>query len=209
MGRAFADCPGLAITLPYEGLDKDVHDLWQYIIDVRGVRSLFSIAIDELLGIDDIGIAGIEKLVSMSYIAMKSTARRFVPIAGQVLLAADIAKTAKEWNADVEEGFCNVMQLMNAAYWDMGRRHVKMSDWEKYPAYLALIIYYGRSKDWSPMKISQVMVSAGWLPSSEANDLRNEMLKGELLKIDFKSQIDALEFEDSLEIEDDSVAIVS
>jgi hypothetical protein len=102
------------------------------------------------------------------------------------------------------------MEMMNTAYWGpqhtnpeakFVRRHIKMSEWMMHPGYLALIIHYGREQGWSPMKIAQVMVSAGWLHPSEANALRNEILKADLLKIKSKKYLDALENSDEEEAE--------
>ena len=207
-GRIFSDCTGPGIVLPYDHVDKDTHDLWNYIIDARGNRSLYTIAIHEMLGIEDLGIVGIKQWMNVAAGATGKFLKKWVPYLGQAELAHDIVNVIIEWNKNVEKGFCEVMQLMNQSYWgSFERRHIKMEEWMIHPGYLALIIHYGRNKGWTPIKIAQVMISAGWLHPNEANYLRHEILKAEILKIELKSQIDALEFEDSLEIEDDSVAI--
>jgi len=195
-GRFFTGCSGTKIVLPYENSNKDAHDLWNYIIDARGNNSLFEIAIENLLGVDDFAALGAEKFVMLATTATKGIARKFVPIAGQVLLAADIAKTIKEWNKDVSKDFCNVMQLMNFAYWGESKnRYVLLQDWEMYPAYFSLIVQYGRKEaGWVPMKLAQVMVSAGWLHPNEANEFTNKILESELRQIEFKEgTIDYLE----------------
>jgi hypothetical protein len=217
-GRVFSECGTPGIVLPNPTFDKDVSDLWNYIIDERGNRSLFAISIDELLGISDLGVMGAKQAATMATKTAGKVLRKFVPFVGWAETGSDINAIKKEWNAGVASGFCDVMTMMNGAYWgpkfdtytgekdkNFARRHIKLSEWRMYPAYLALIVHYGRENNWSPKKTADVMVSAGWLHQNEANELRNEILKADLLKIKFAEQIDALE--KSLEPEDAPVEL--
>jgi hypothetical protein len=207
-GRVFSECGTPGIVLPNPKFDKDVSDLWNYIIDERGNRSLFAISIDELLGISDLGVMGAKQAAIMATKTAGKVLRKFVvPFVGWAETGSDIKAIADEWLDDVASGFCDVMTMMNGAYWGpkfeseytgekdkhFARRHIKLSEWRMYPAYLALIVHYGRENNWSPKKTADVMVSAGWLHQNEANELRNEILKADLLKIKFAEQTDALE----------------
>ena len=213
-GRMFNDCGVPGIFLPKQMDDKEIHDLWSYIIDERGNRSLFAISIDEMLGISDLGVIGFKQMAKVAVKSAGMLLRKFIPFIGWAETGNDVNEIVNEWNRSVASGFCDVMTMMNDAYWGpkhtkpeakFDRRHIKMSEWMMHPGYLALIIHYGREQGWSPMKIAQVMVSAGWLHPSEANALRNEILKADLLKIKFQSQLDALE--NSAEDEADPVAL--
>ena len=207
--RVFDQCgyDRSAIVLPSEQRDREIRELWEYIIDERGNRALFAIAIDELLGIGDIGVMGFKHLAKVATKTAAITLRKMVPFIGWAETSFDLKSIRDEWNRGVATGFCEVIRMMDEAYWgETERRHIKLSEWRQHPGYLALIVHYGREQGWSPMKTAQVMVRAGWIHPNEANTLRNEILKADLLKIKFKSQIDALE--DSLEIESEPLALI-